>query len=279
MRKANDAMSDLNLKSLFDRLQAEAPLVLSITNQVTINECANGLLAIGASPVMSDDPADAEALAGLASATVLNIGTTNDIKLEVSLAAGRGAKKAGRPVVLDPVGVGATETRRRAAGRILDELKPEIVRGNFSEIKALAGLTFAQKGVDSSETEDARAAADIARALAGRLQCVVAVTGATDVVTDGRTTRLVVGGSPLMTKLTGTGCLLTALVGAYAAVSPDRPADGALAALVHLALAGERAARALPAPTGLGSYRVRLFDELSLIGGEDLEKFSGVSQI
>lgn len=268
-----------DLKNTLSRLQENNPLILSITNQVTINECANALLAIGASPVMSDDPGDAESLAKLAGATVLNIGTISDRQLEVSLAAGRGAKGAGRPVVLDPVGVGATDVRRRAAARILEQVRPEIIRGNFSEIKALAGLAFAQKGVDSSEEENTRAAAAIAGDLAARRQCVVAVTGVTDVLSDGRATCLVAGGHPLMSRITGTGCLLSAMVGAYAAVCPGDPAAGALAALIHLALAGERAAAGLPPDGGLGAFRVRLFDHLSRITGDDLRDFSGVTRL
>lgn len=266
-----------DVSAVLSRLRETSPLVLSITNQVTMNECANALLAIGASPVMSDDPADAEALARLAGATVLNIGTINDRKLEVGLAAGRGAKGAGRPVVLDPVGVGATDVRRRASARVLGEIGPDIVRGNFSEIKALAGLAFGQKGVDSSEAEDARAAAEIARGLAARLECVVAVTGATDVLSDGRATWLVTGGHPLMSRVTGTGCLLSAMVGAYAAASPGDLPAGVLAALIHLALAGERAAKDLSPRDGLGTFRVRLFDHLSLVTSADVSQFSGMT--
>ncbi len=275
------------LQDRLERVKAAGPLTLSITNQVTINECANGLLAIGASPVMSDDPVDAETLAGLAAATVLNIGTVNDRRLDIMLAAGRAARRAGRPVVLDPVGVGATETRRRAAARILREARPTVIRGNWSEIKALAGLTAeeaavpgageAQKGVDSSAADDLGAVVDTARNLAARLEAVVAVTGAVDVLSDGRTVWLVDGGSPWLARLTGTGCLLSALVGAYVGAGPDQPALSTLAALVHLALAGERAAAGLAAPA-LGTFRVNLFDHLALITGQDLAGFRGVSQ-
>lgn len=267
----------IELKAGLERVRALAPLILSITNQVTINECANALLAIGASPVMSDDPADAEALGALAAGTVLNIGTINDWKLELALAAGRGARRAGRPLVLDPVGVGATEPRRRAAARLIEEVRPEVIKGNFSEIKALAGLTGAQKGVDSVEAGTAEAVA-AARGLARSLGTLVAVTGATDVLTDGQAVFLVAGGSPLLTRITGAGCLLSALVGAYVAANPEDRLAAVLAALVHLALAGERAAAALTQAGALGSFRVGLFDQLALMEGQDLMNFKGVSR-
>ncbi|MDL2226675.1 hydroxyethylthiazole kinase [Deltaproteobacteria bacterium OttesenSCG-928-M10] len=271
-------MKQLNLQECQDNVRKAAPLTLTITNQVTINECANALLAIGASPVMSGHPDDAEALAAIAAAVVLNIGMINQPQLEVMLAAGRGAAKAGKPVILDPVGAGATALRFEAARRLIEEAGPTVIRGNFSEIKALAGLAGGpQKGVDSAETEDVKAASEIAADLAGRLQTIVAVTGATDVVAgpDGNIF-LIEGGTPLLTRLTGTGCLLSAMVGAYAgANAADRPA-AVIAAMSHLALAGERAAGDLPGPQYLGSFRAALFDQLTLVGGNDLGAFQGV---
>ena len=265
-------MRELNLERCLDKVRQDNPLTLSITNQVTISECANGLLAIGASPVMSDDPADAEALAGLAAATVLNIGTINVHQFNVMLAAGRAARQSGRPIVFDPVGVGATMERRKYAGQIISQLTPKIIRGNFSEIRALAGLTFEQKGVDSADAEDANGVAAVAEALAGRLQCVVAVTGVTDVVASEHETFFIDGGSPLLTKVTGTGCLLSALVGAYAGANQDDLTAGTAAAMAHLALAGERAAGGLNHMDSLGSFRVKLFDHLALMTGADLGK-------
>ena len=265
-------MGELNLRACLDRVRRDNPLTLSITNQVTISECANGLLAIGASPVMSDDPADAEVLAGLASATVLNIGTVSERQFQVMLAAGQGARKGRHPLVFDPVGAGATPERRKYSGRIISELSPDIVRGNFSEIRALAGLTIEQKGVDSAEAEDVAGVAALAEALSGRLRCVVAVTGATDVVAGGGRIYFIDGGSPLLTKVTGTGCLLSALVGAYAGANPDDLAAGTVSAMAHMALAGERAAGELSHGNDLGSFRVGLFDHLARITGADLHQ-------
>lgn len=267
------------LKNCLVRVQELSPLVLSITNQVTINECANALLAIGASPVMSDDPADAEALAALAAATVINIGTINDWKLELALAAGRGARRAGRPVVLDPVGAGATPVRRRAAARVIEEIRPDVIKGNFAEIKALAGQAEGQKGVDSVETGDLEARAATALNLARDLGCLVAVTGAADVLTDGQAVFSIKGGSRLLTRITGAGCLLSAMVGAYVAANPEERLSAVLAALIHLALAGEQAEAGLARAETPGSFRVALFDQLALVGGEDIMSFKGVSRV
>ena len=266
------------LSACLKKVREQSPLTLCLTNEVTINDCANALLAVGASPVMSGDAADAEALAALASATVINTGTCNDYKLEIMLAAGRSAKKAGRPVLLDPVGVGATEVRRKICGRIIEDIRPDIIRGNFSEIQALAGLSTEQKGVDSVANQDADSAAHLARDLSARLGAVVAVSGAVDVISDGRSVIFIAGGSPLMTKVTGTGCLLSAVMGAYAGADPGRNLTAAAAAMSHLALAGEMAAEASSPAGALGSFRVALFDHLSLITEEDLANKKGVSR-
>ena len=260
------------LKKALALVKAESPLTLNITNQVTIGDCANALLAIGAAPVMSNDPDDARGLAALASATVLNIGTVGPAQLEVLLAAGRGARASGRPVVLDPVGAGATATRRTAAESLLREVRPDIIRGNLSEIKALAGLEGVQRGVDSATGGDLPAVAALAGELAGRLSAVVAVTGPTDVLATGGQTWFISGGSPLLTRLTGTGCLLSAMVGAYAGVTGADPALAAVGALAHLALAGQRAAESLDQAPLLGTFKARLFDHLALVSPEDLAR-------
>ena len=295
------------LEKLLGQVRAQAPLTLVITNLVTIGDCANALLAVGAAPVMSNDPDDARDLAALASATVLNIGTVGAAQLEILLAAGRGARASGRPVVLDPVGVGATATRRTAVEKLLGEAPPDIIRGNWSEIQALAGLGGVQRGVDSASGADLSAVAALAGELAGRLRAVVAVTGAVDVVAAGGRTWLVEGGSPLLTRLTGTGCLLSALTGAYAGAADGDMALAALGALAHLALAGERAQgpQGPPAPgpqgrravmlggdagpwpgdgsgpgrsPGLGSFKVNLFDQLGWLSPEDLGREARVRE-
>jgi hydroxyethylthiazole kinase len=265
------------LENLLGQLKARAPLTLTITNLVTMGDCANALLAIGAAPVMSNDPGDARDLAALASAVVLNIGTVGAPQMEILLAAGLSARDQGRPVVLDPVGAGATATRRAAAEKLLP--LAGIIRGNWSEIQSLAGLGGIQRGVDSASGDDLSAVAGLAGELAGRLGAVVAVTGATDVVAAQGRTWLVEGGSPLLTRLTGTGCLLSALTGAYAGAADGDLARAALGALAHLALAGERAAAALPGSgPALGTFKVNLFDQLALLSPADLGREARITE-
>jgi hydroxyethylthiazole kinase len=274
------------LKFLLDRVRARAPLTLVVTNHVTIGDGANALLAIGPAPVMSADPGDARELATLASATVLNIGTICAAQLEVLLAAGRGARASGRPVVLDPVGAGATAIRRAAVEELLREAPPDIIRGNWSEIQALAGLGGVQRGVDSAGGADLSAVAALARELAERQGAVVAVTGAVDVVAARGRTWLIEGGSPLLTRLTGTGCLLSAMTGAYASAADGDLALATLGALAHLTLAGERAAGGeadrppMESETGplLGSFKVSLFDCLARLSPEDLAREARVTE-
>jgi hydroxyethylthiazole kinase len=261
-------MTRVDWVALHDRVRTVAPLVLCLTNAVTINDCANALLAVGASPVMSEDPQDAESLARLASAVTINIGTLNDVSLNCMRRAAAAAALRGTPIVLDPVGAGATPRRLEAAKEFLP--LATIVRGNASEILALRGAGENQKGVDSNAEVNDESLAKAIMEMAANLDAVVVVTGRTDFASDGKTLERVEGGTPLLTKLTGTGCLLSALVGAYVASSPDLPLQAAAAALRHLARAAEKAEAVLATPGALGSFKTALFDRLGLLTGEEL---------
>lgn len=251
----------LLLSSLRDR----APLIHNITNYVVMNVTANALLSIGASPVMAHAEEEAEAMAGLADALVLNIGTLSRHWTRAMLLAGRAARARGIPIALDPVGAGATRLRTATALHLLRETRPAILRANASELLALCGAEGATRGVDSSRpVSSARGAADD---LARRTGTAVAVTGAEDYVTDGRRRARIGNGHPLMGRVTGSGCAATALVAAFCAVAPD-PWTGATAALAVYGLAGERAAAGNPGP---GTFQVRLLDALDAIRPEDVE--------
>lgn len=245
-------------------IRATCPLIHNITNLVVMNFTANALLAMGASPVMAHAAGEVEEMASLARALVLNIGTLTEEWVEAMLRAGRAAAAGGRPIVLDPVGAGATRLRTRSALRIAGELRPQVIRGNPSEILALAGEAGTPHGVDSSAPVD-RAAA-VAGRLAGELGTVIAVTGAVDLVSDGRRTVRVHNGHPLMGRVTGTGCAATAAVGAFLAVDPE-PVAAAAGALAFFGLAGEAAARHAAAP---GSFMIALLDALYTITPEEL---------
>lgn len=250
---------------LLARVRETGPLVQCVTNYVAMNVAANVLLAAGASPAMVHAEEEAGEFAALASALTVNIGTISLPWLAGMKAAATGATAAGRPWVLDPVAHFATALRRRAVAELL-ELRPAIVRGNASEIIALAGEQSSGKGVDSGDPVELAEGA--ARRLAASLGAVVAATGEVDFVTDGHSSVRISGGSPLMPRVVALGCSLTALVGAFAAVAPDEPFEATVAALATFAAAGEEAGRDARGP---GSFAVRFLDALHSLDGAALD--------
>lgn len=240
------------------RIRGSRPLVHNITNYVVMNTTANTLLALGASPIMAHAREEVEELVALAGALVLNIGTLSPPWIEAMERAGETAVARGVPVVLDPVGAGASRLRTQTALRLIERARPRVVRGNASEILALGGGAGG-KGVDAAHAVDeARAAAS---ELARRTGAVVAVTGAEDYVTDGRQAVRVANGDPWMGRITGSGCAATAVTGAFLAVEPAALL-AATGALVAFGIAGEMAAEGCPGP---GSFQVRLLDALAAL--------------
>ncbi len=205
------------ITKLLSDVKKHNPLVHHITNYVTVNDCANIVLALGGSPVMADDQNEVEEMVSIASALVLNMGTLNQRTIESMILAGKKANELGIPVIFDPVGVGATNLRTKTANRILNEVKLSVVRGNMSEIKILAGLNTTIKGVDS--TEGTVGGEKIAAELANQLNSVIAITGATDIISDGKKTYKLNNGHEILSKFTGTGCMTTSLIGTYAGVT------------------------------------------------------------
>jgi hydroxyethylthiazole kinase len=237
-------MDAATLNAARQALPGAAPLVHCLTNTVVQTLTANALLAVGAAPAMVDEPAEAEGFAAVASAVLVNVGTVSERTARAMRLATGSAARAGTPWVLDPVAVGALTYRTELAAELLAS-RPAVVRGNASEVMALAGAGSGGRGVDSTAKVDD--ALDAAVALARRTGGVVAVSGEVDVVTDGSRTVRVGGGSVLLTRTTGAGCALGALVAAYVAVTDD-PLTGAVAAHAHVALAAEAAASAGPGP-------------------------------
>ena len=243
-----------------DRIRQVSPLVHNVTNLVAMTMSANVLIAAGASPIMSAAPEEAAALAAMSGALVVNIGTLTRDWIEGAHAAVGGAAGTGRPWILDPVGVGATEFRRETTDSLLAR-RPRIVRGNASEIMAMAGATGGGRGVDS--TAGAEAAADAARRLADASGAVVAVTGVVDLVTDGTRVVRVANGHELLTRTTASGCALTALIGAWAAVLEDA-LEATAGALATYGVAAELAAARAQ---GCGSFVPALLDALGALDG------------
>lgn len=252
------------LHAVIERVRDVGPLVHNITNYVVMNNTANALLAFGASPAMVHATDEVEEFAAISSSLVINIGTLSSDWIAGMRLAALTAGRMGKPWVMDPVGAGATRLRTRTASDLLD-LRPTVVRGNASEVLAISGAAAAGKGVDSLNAS--HEAAGPAAALARARRVVVAITGATDVVTDGDRTVLIEGGHPLMARVTGLGCTATALVGACLAVERD-PVLATAAGLAALGAAGKAAAEVAGGP---GSLQVALLDMLHALDRETLD--------
>ncbi|SME88250.1 hydroxyethylthiazole kinase [Tistlia consotensis] len=253
-------------------IRHQGPLVHNITNFVAMDLAANALLAAGASPLMAHAREEVAEVVALAAALTVNMGTFSPAWIEAAELAAGTARTLGKPWVLDPVGVGATAFRRDN-GRRLVALAPTVVRGNASEIRALAGLADSGgKGVDAADTVES--AAEAADELARRLGCVVAVTGAIDRVTDGRRIATVANGHAMMTRVTALGCSLTALTGACLAVEAD-PFVAAVHALALVGVAGEQAVEAAAGP---GSLRVGYLDRLYGLAPEELDRAARIAE-
>ncbi len=262
---------------LLAQVRKSEPLIHCITNYVTVNDCANVLLAAGASPIMADDADEAAEITALCGGLCVNIGTLNSRTVAAMLAAGKQANACGRPAVLDPVGAGASKLRTQTAARLLEEVRFTVVRGNASEIKTLAAGTGAARGVDASQADavTAETLADtvaLARDFAGQTGAVVVITGATDIVTDGRSVCCVRNGHPMMGRVTGTGCQLSALVAAFVAANPGCVFEAASAAVCAMGLCGEIAHARLAPGDGNMRYRDNIIDAVFNLTAEALER-------
>ncbi len=246
------------------RIRAEAPVIHNITNYVVMNTTANALLAIGASPVMAHAEEEVAEMTAIARALVLNIGTLSAQWIAAMFKAGSAARRNKRPIVLDPVGAGATAFRTQTAHKLLDEFAPDIVRGNASEIRALAYEEQGTRGVDSSHGSEA--AAEAAEALSSRLGSVVVASGAVDLIVSGGTATRVLNGHPMMPRVTGLGCTASALAGAFAAVNPSMR-DAAVNSMAVMGIAGEMAAERSRGP---GTFLDQFLDALHLIEESDI---------
>jgi len=246
-------------------VRQKKPLIHNITNFVVMNSTANALLAMGASPVMAHAQNEVEDMVAFAGALVLNIGTLDDDWIESMLKAGKKASALNTPIVLDPVGSGATPLRTQSSKSIIAQANPSVIRGNASEILSLRHEGSKTKGVDSIHSVDE--AADTAKLLAGELNTTLAITGPVDLITDGNRVLRVSNGHELMGYVTGTGCAATATIGAFLAVDED-PLSATATALAFYGLAGEVAAKTASAP---GSFMIAMQDALYTLTPEDLQ--------
>ena len=269
------------LKEMLENVRKTCPLIHNITNYVTVNDCANVLLACGGSPIMSDDVDEAEDITSICGGLNINIGTLNQRTIPTMHKAGRKANELGHPVVLDPVGAGASKLRTKTAKDLIDDVKFTVIRGNISEIKALALGTGGARGVDADVAdkvtkENLMQAVSYAKDFAKQTDAVIAITGAIDIVADGEKAYCIYNGHPMMSSITGTGCQLSAITAAYVTANPEAPLEAAAAAVCLMGICGEKAYARLTEQDGNATYRNYIIDAIFNLTGEELEEMAKI---
>ncbi|HRC53730.1 MAG TPA: hydroxyethylthiazole kinase [Bacillota bacterium] len=264
-----------------DKVRAQSPLIHHITNYVTVNDCANIVLAIGASPIMADDIDEVEDITSISSALVLNIGTLNKRTIQSMIKAGKKANMLGIPVIFDPVGAGASRLRNETTQRIMEEVKIAVLRGNMSEVRFVAGLKATTKGVDASEIDKNMtliSAAEIGKKVAEDSNCIVAVTGATDIVTDGRRAVFINNGTEHLSNVTGTGCMCTSLVGSFCgACEIDDLFSACIGGICAMGICGELAYESA-GKCGYGGFHMAIIDAASKLTSETMVRRAKINE-
>ena len=265
------------LKTMLENVRAKSPLVHNITNYVTVNDVANVLLAAGGSPIMSDDADDVEDITSICGGLNINIGTLNKNTIPSMFLAGKKANALGHIVLLDPVGAGASRLRTDTANRLMQEVRFDAVRGNISEIKTLCTGSGSTKGVDADVVDAVTEAnlddgVQLVKTFAQRAGCIVTVTGAIDLVSDGERCWCIRNGRAEMSRITGTGCQLSALMTAFLVANPDHKLAAAAAAVCMMGLAGEIGWANMQPGDGNSTYRNRIIDAIFNMTGDALEK-------
>jgi len=265
------------LKTMLENVRAKSPLVHNITNYVTVNDVANVLLAAGGSPIMSDDADDVEDITSICGGLNINIGTLNKNTIPSMFLAGKKANALGHIVLLDPVGAGASRLRTDTANRLMQEVRFDAVRGNISEIKTLCTGSGSTKGVDADAVDAVTEAnldngVQLVKTFAAQTGCIIAVTGAIDLVSDGKRCWCIRNGRAEMSRITGTGCQLSALMTAFLVANPDRKLDAAAAAVCMMGLAGEIGWANMQPGDGNSTYRNRIIDAIFNMTGDALEE-------
>lgn len=265
------------LKTMLENVREKCPLIHNITNYVTVNDCANALLACGGSPIMVDDVEEVEEITSICGGLNINIGTLNQRTIPAMHKAGKKANELGHPVVLDPVGAGASTLRTKTAMGLLENVKFTVIRGNISEMKTLASGTGTTRGVDAdiSDTvtkENLSQAVAFAKEFSKKTGAVIAITGAIDIVADAEKAYCIFNGNPRMSSITGTGCQLSAITTAYVTANPENPLEAAVAAVCLMGVCGEKGHERLTREDGNSSYRNYIIDAIYNLTGEELEE-------
>lgn len=264
-------------KNMLENVRKNCPLIHNITNYVTVNDCANIVIACGASPIMADDKDEVADITTICAGLNINIGTLNSRTIDSMLIAGKRANELQHPVVLDPVGAGASRLRTETAMKLLEEVNFSVIRGNISEIKTLASGSGTTKGVDADVAdkvteENLDDVVAFAKAFAEKTGAVIAITGAIDIVADSKKAYCIRNGHPMMSSITGTGCQLSAMTAAFVTANSDYPLEAAAAAVSAMGYAGEIAYSRLDEMDGNSTYRNYIIDAIYNMTPEMLEK-------
>lgn len=265
-------------KELLDHVRQRRPLIHNITNYVTVNDCANIILACGGSPIMSDDIEEVEEITTICNGLNINIGTLNQRTIPAMFAAGKRANELGHPIVLDPVGVGASTLRTNTALQLIDNIHFSVIRGNISELKALALGSHSTKGVDAHIGDQVKEvnldeAIQFAKQFAQKTQAIIAITGAIDIVANAQTAYCIFNGHPMMSCITGTGCQLSALTATFIAANPNSLFQATAAAVCTMGICGEIAYKRLNPNDGNATYRNFIIDAVYHIN-DDLDRYA-----
>ena len=260
-----------------ENVKKKTPLIHNITNYVTVNDVANALLASGGSPIMSDEPDDVADITSICGGLNINIGTLNKGSIEAMFIAGKRSKELGHIVLLDPVGAGASNLRTETALKIMNEIKPDVIRGNISEIKTLALGSGTTKGVDADAAdtvteENLDSMVEFAKSFSRKSGAVIAITGAIDLVADSKKCYVIRNGSPVMSRITGTGCMLSALSTAYAVANSDNVTEAVATAVCLMGLAGEVGVLKMSDGEGNSSLRNHIIDAIYNMDADKLKK-------
>lgn len=265
------------LSEIFENVKRKAPLIHNITNYVTANDCANILLACGASPIMSDETEEIEEVTSICDGLCINLGTLNKNTVKSMLIAGKKSNELLHPVLLDPVGVGVSEFRINATVKLLNEVRFAVIKGNMSEIKTLALGTSENRGVDAAVEDKVTeknllAAVTFAKEYAEKTGAVIVITGAIDIVADSKKTYCIRNGNAMMSKITGTGCQLSSLITAFVAANQDRISEAVVASVCTMGLCGEIAFKRMKKFDGNATYRNYIIDAVYNLSAEEIEK-------
>lgn len=270
------------LYDIIEKVRLSNPRIHCITNYVTANDCANILLACGASPIMADCPEESAEITAHCGGLVINLGTLSPQRLEAMLISGKKANELGLPVVFDPVGAGASEFRTNAAKQILSEVRIDIIRGNLSEIRSLAGASSHEHGVDTADmlTDDKlQRTVSLAKELSAKTGSVTVITGENDIAADFSAVYRIKNGHPIMSRITGCGCMLSAITGAFAAAAPENRLLAAVEAVAALDICGELAAARLTSTEGNASCRNYMIDAVYRLTDETLTEKANIEKL